>query len=588
MSQFATIRPLLLARQLMRKLAVLLPLIFAMTLVSAPVANASGLTAVQVQAIVGLLQSFGADSSVIANVQATLNGQPTTGTSASCVNLTANLYAGQTDDATGGQVTQLQNFLGVSPATGYFGPATLQAVQDWQAAHGVVSNGNADTTGYGFVGPKTRTAMGCGGSHPAVPTTNPSLSVTDVSGYTVTVAYAAMPANVDVYLADEDGHSVWSASLTPDGSMTPSGTKTFTLPNTVPARSYSLVANNAKGILVQSSTFLLGTAPAATSVSLDQSSLTTGSSNPVITGSAHGLSEFTIDLTGGSCNSGGWVSVTNGHWSWPAGGTALNLAPGTCTVTVRATQSSPVLTTGTLVVRSSAATQTVIVAIDQNSLTTTSANPVISGSATGLTAITVSVADEAPVGGSASVTIPVVNGNWSVSVDVLHFPTGGGLFAQSPAGPILANGSYQVSLYRSPARGESNLLARAELHVSASTATPASTVSAAIDQSSLAVTSGNSRITGTLSGTSQVCVYVGSATVPARWSGSAPGAVVQYCANGVYGAPVSASGGSWSVQVSTNNLENGESYRVGVYDNAATPNNGTLLASSSFVFHGSN
>ncbi|MFA7310100.1 MAG: PKD domain-containing protein, partial [Candidatus Paceibacterota bacterium] len=55
----------------------------------------------------------------------------------------------------------LQQFLG-GRVTGYFGPVTLQLVQQWQSAHGVIASGDPDTTGFGFVGPKTRAAMAQG------------------------------------------------------------------------------------------------------------------------------------------------------------------------------------------------------------------------------------------------------------------------------------------------------------------------------------------------------------------------------------------------------------------------------------------
>ncbi|MCE9541632.1 peptidoglycan-binding protein [Candidatus Kaiserbacteria bacterium] len=83
-----------------------------------------------------------------------------------CTNLTRNLSADDSDASTGGQVTQLQTFLAQDTSiypeglvTGYFGPATLRAVQRWQAKNGVVSSGTPDTTGYGFVGTKTRAAI---------------------------------------------------------------------------------------------------------------------------------------------------------------------------------------------------------------------------------------------------------------------------------------------------------------------------------------------------------------------------------------------------------------------------------------------
>ncbi len=84
--------------------------------------------------------------------------------SGACVVLTHNLFLGSTDAMTGGDVTALQNFLiqegdMQGPATGYFGPVTMRAVQVWQAANGVVSSGTPDTNGFGYVGPKTRYAM---------------------------------------------------------------------------------------------------------------------------------------------------------------------------------------------------------------------------------------------------------------------------------------------------------------------------------------------------------------------------------------------------------------------------------------------
>lgn len=41
-------------------------------------------------------------------------------------------------------------------STGYFGPLTEKAVQNFQSANGIVSSGSPSSTGYGVVGPKTR------------------------------------------------------------------------------------------------------------------------------------------------------------------------------------------------------------------------------------------------------------------------------------------------------------------------------------------------------------------------------------------------------------------------------------------------
>ena len=94
-------------------------------------------------------------------------GTGATGTpTLSCISLTNNLQVDDTDADNNGEVSKLQRFLALDPSiypearvTGYFGPATMRAVQRWQRTHGVVSSGDPDTTGYGFVGPRTRAAI---------------------------------------------------------------------------------------------------------------------------------------------------------------------------------------------------------------------------------------------------------------------------------------------------------------------------------------------------------------------------------------------------------------------------------------------
>lgn len=142
--------------------------------VAVPFAGAVTLTDGQISAIVGLLQSFGASASTIANVEAALKGIPTPANSSAssapsasaCLDLTANLFPG----TSGSSVSALQNFLvaqgdlASGSATGYFGPLTTAAIQKWQSAHGIVSSGTSFTTGYGAAGPATRASFACGGS----------------------------------------------------------------------------------------------------------------------------------------------------------------------------------------------------------------------------------------------------------------------------------------------------------------------------------------------------------------------------------------------------------------------------------------
>ena len=82
-----------------------------------------------------------------------------------CIQLSRALFLGATDNETGGEVSKLQQFLTKTGhytygiPTGYFGPATQVAVQAWQKANSIVSNGSPETTGFGVTGPSTRSAM---------------------------------------------------------------------------------------------------------------------------------------------------------------------------------------------------------------------------------------------------------------------------------------------------------------------------------------------------------------------------------------------------------------------------------------------
>jgi len=170
---------------------------------AAPAAHAA-LTESQIQSILSLLSSFGADQTTIDNVNASLRGQPSPGSGssgsagASCSQFTRDLTLG----STGADVQALQNLLNSNgfqvAASGagspgneseYFGALTQAALAKWQAAKGV--NPPA-----GYFGPLTRAAFAssgvCGSTSGGSTggTTTPAPTGTGLS-----VSAASQPAN---------------------------------------------------------------------------------------------------------------------------------------------------------------------------------------------------------------------------------------------------------------------------------------------------------------------------------------------------------------------------------------------------------
>lgn len=106
-------------------------------------------------------------------------GQVPTGVQVAVSNiLSRNLsYGAQGDD-----VKSLQNFLvsrghlTADSTTGFFGALTQAAVKAFQAANGIVSSGSPETTGYGNVGPSTRSKINAllGSSAGSAPSTQNS------------------------------------------------------------------------------------------------------------------------------------------------------------------------------------------------------------------------------------------------------------------------------------------------------------------------------------------------------------------------------------------------------------------------------
>lgn len=169
-------------------------------------AQAAGLTQTQIQSIVSLLASFGADQATINNVTAALNGQATTGTTGGSTSSTGGACPALSRDlqqgSSGADVKALQVYLnsmsdtkvaasGAGSAgneTMSFGPATKAAVIKLQVKLGV-------TPAAGYVGAKSRAAIAanCAGGSTGGNTGGNTGGTT--TGGAITVSAAAQPVN---------------------------------------------------------------------------------------------------------------------------------------------------------------------------------------------------------------------------------------------------------------------------------------------------------------------------------------------------------------------------------------------------------
>ncbi|MBI2640586.1 MAG: hypothetical protein HYW91_01710 [Candidatus Sungbacteria bacterium] len=150
----------------------------------------AALTDSQIQSILSLLQSFGADSTTVANVEASLRGTtPAPAPSGAC-SFTRNLFQG----VSGADVKCLQQYLnstaykvassGVgSPGneTTSYGPLTLSAVAKWQAGNGV-----SPAVGYFGAISRAKYSQLVGGA--PGPSPSPGVSPAPAGGLSVSVA----------------------------------------------------------------------------------------------------------------------------------------------------------------------------------------------------------------------------------------------------------------------------------------------------------------------------------------------------------------------------------------------------------------
>ncbi len=101
----------------------------------------------------------GAPATATAYVTVTPNNE-----AVQCAPLSRTLYLGHTDADTNGEVSKLQRMLTkigryTGAVNGTFDAATETAVKAFQCAEGISCTGSPDTTGYGMVGPRTRSLL---------------------------------------------------------------------------------------------------------------------------------------------------------------------------------------------------------------------------------------------------------------------------------------------------------------------------------------------------------------------------------------------------------------------------------------------
>ena len=177
-------------------------------------AQAASLTSSQIQSILSLLQSFGADQSTVNNVEVALNG----GTPAPgqfCYNFSNNMSIGTNGSGVTALQTALQNDGESVTVNGTFDDQTASAVTGFQEKYAsAILTPNGLQYGTGYAGPSTRaklnTLFGC--SNP--PTPSP-LTITTTS---LPSGIVGTPYNSDSI--DGSGGSssyVWSVTSLPAG-----------------------------------------------------------------------------------------------------------------------------------------------------------------------------------------------------------------------------------------------------------------------------------------------------------------------------------------------------------------------------------
>jgi hypothetical protein len=329
-----------------KRLAVLVAVL---VLVVPSFTSAASLTTEQVNAILSLLRSFGADQTTVNNVNAALGGSvvpPTT----PCVALTRDLTIG----STGNDVTSLQNYLisrghlAAGYNTGYYGMLTAEAVGTLQLSLGIVTS--KSDAAYGYMNSTTRARIACSATYADLKINGSDGPLALPDATPITLSWTSSGAS-SCYITN-----VRLTSAGPNQTIS-------NLPGYGSYSAYTALSsgNNGKVALQCGSAFdevqLFSVLVPAPTAAIDQSSLTTSSNYPILSGSAAGVSHLTFHVANSNMTSyasGQVTTATSGRWS-----VALSYLPaGTYTVKVYKydpargyeLSSATLLTTGTLTI----------------------------------------------------------------------------------------------------------------------------------------------------------------------------------------------------------------------------------------------